>query len=52
MMRSLPAFPAFLRLATALLIAAVISACGLLSGDKDETAGWSANKLYAEAKDA
>jgi len=52
MMRSLPAFPAFLRLATALLIATVISGCGLLSGDKDETAGWSANKLYAEAKDA
>ncbi|WP_454720964.1 MULTISPECIES: outer membrane protein assembly factor BamD [Cupriavidus] len=30
----------------------MLSACGLLSDQPDETAGWSANKLYAEAKDA
>jgi outer membrane protein assembly factor BamD len=28
------------------------SGCGLLPKETDETAGWSANKLYAEAKDA
>ena len=26
--------------------------CGLLSADKDETAGWSAQRLYSEAKEA
>ncbi|TMS58717.1 outer membrane protein assembly factor BamD [Imbroritus primus] len=30
----------------------LISACGLLPDEVDETAGWSANKLYVEAKDA
>jgi outer membrane protein assembly factor BamD len=30
----------------------MLSACGLLSEQPDETAGWSANKLYSEAKDA
>ena len=30
----------------------MLSACGLLSDQPDETAGWSANKLYSEAKDA
>ncbi|MBY4897608.1 outer membrane protein assembly factor BamD [Cupriavidus sp. AU9028] len=29
-----------------------LSACGLLSEQPDETAAWSANKLYSEAKDA
>ncbi|MES2771163.1 MAG: outer membrane protein assembly factor BamD [Pseudomonadota bacterium] len=29
-----------------------LAACGLLPEVKDETAGWSANKIYAEAKDA
>ena len=33
---------------TALLLAG----CGLLSSEKDETVGWSAQKLYGEAKDA
>src|SRR5438105_9892328 len=28
-----------------------LSACGLLPEQKDETAGWSASKLYTEAKD-
>jgi len=35
-----------------LFVASLIVGCGLLPEDKDETAGWSANKLYAEAKDA
>jgi outer membrane protein assembly factor BamD len=38
-----------------LLIAAasvLLSGCGLLSKDVDETQGWSAQKLYGEAKDA
>jgi outer membrane protein assembly factor BamD len=29
-----------------------VAGCGLLSKDHDETVGWSANKLYGEAKDA
>lgn len=36
----------------ALIVAALIGGCGLLPAEKDETIGWSANKLYAEAKDA
>src|SRR5260221_7023750 len=40
----------------ALLLIAVasvlLSGCGLLSKDVDETQGWSAQKLYGEAKDA
>lgn len=36
----------------ALFLATVLSGCGLLPDQKDETSGWSANKLYAEAKDA
>lgn len=35
-----------------LFVASLIVGCGLLPEDKDETSGWSANKLYAEAKDA
>ncbi len=35
-----------------LLVAFLIAGCGLLPETKDETLGWSANKLYAEAKDA
>ena len=36
------------------LLAALLAAsgCGLLPSDSDETAGWSAQKLYGEAKDA
>jgi outer membrane protein assembly factor BamD len=55
MMRSLPAFqsfPACFRLLLALFLAALVSACGILPEGQDETAGWSASKLYAEAKDA
>jgi len=36
----------------ALLAASLIAGCGLLPDEIDETAGWSANKLYAEAKSA
>lgn len=34
------------------LFSAFLSGCGLLSEQADETRGWSANKLYAEAKTA
>ena len=53
-MRSLPAFPSFpalFRVLLALFVAAVIAGCGTTS-TYDETAGWSAGKLYSEAKDA
>ncbi|MFZ2853666.1 MAG: outer membrane protein assembly factor BamD [Rhodocyclaceae bacterium] len=36
----------------ALFLATILTGCGLLPEQKDETSGWSANKLYAEAKDA
>ena len=36
----------------ALFLALLISGCGLLPEVKDETVGWSANKLYSEAKNA
>ena len=36
----------------ALLLALFASGCGLLPEETDETAGWSANKLYSEAKGA
>ncbi|MBP8120967.1 MAG: hypothetical protein KAY04_06945, partial [Burkholderiales bacterium] len=52
MMRSVPAFATFFRLLTALMIATVVAGCGLFPESKDETVGWSANKLYAEAKEA
>lgn len=55
MMRSLAAFrpfPALFRSLIALFIAVAISACGLLPAETDQTAGWSAGKLYSEAKDA
>jgi len=35
----------------ALLLGALVAACGLLPDAADETKGWSAEKLYAEAKD-
>ena len=35
-----------------LCLAALQSGCGLLPEVKDETIDWSANKLYAEAKEA
>ena len=46
MKRSLLALLALIALALA------IAGCGLLPKDTDETAGWSAQKLYGEAKDA
>ena len=39
-------------LALLVAAAALLSGCGLLGDTKDETAGWSAQKLYGEAKDA
>ncbi|MBE2259377.1 MAG: outer membrane protein assembly factor BamD [Candidatus Accumulibacter sp.] len=36
----------------ALFLATLLAGCGLLPDAKDETIGWSANKLYAEAKSA
>ena len=36
----------------ALFLAILISGCGLLPEVKDETVGWSANKLYSSAKEA
>ena len=55
MMRSLPAFqsfPALFRVLMAVFIAAFIAGCSSLPDQIDETAGWSAGKLYGEAKDA
>jgi outer membrane protein assembly factor BamD len=36
----------------ALFLAIALSGCGLFPEVKDETSGWSANKIYAAAKDA
>ncbi|MBL8414264.1 MAG: outer membrane protein assembly factor BamD [Propionivibrio sp.] len=36
----------------ALFLASLVAGCGLFPDQKDETAGWSANKLYTEAKEA
>ena len=36
----------------ALFLASLLSGCGLLPEQKDETIGWSANKLFTEAKTA
>jgi outer membrane protein assembly factor BamD len=41
-----------LLIVAALAIATLLGGCGMLDDKKDETAGWSANKLYGEAKDA
>jgi outer membrane protein assembly factor BamD len=35
----------------AVILALLLCACGLLPETKDETSGWSADKLYTEAKD-
>ena len=54
MMRSLAAFrpfTAFFRLLTAVFAATVLAGCSLLPEQIDETAGWSAGKLYSTAKD-
>ena len=40
-----------IRHSLALLLGVLIAACGLLPGEQDETKGWSAQKLYNEAKD-
>ncbi len=54
----MPSLAAFLRRLApggaflALLVALLIGGCGLLPDQIDETAGWSANRLYSEAKEA
>jgi outer membrane protein assembly factor BamD len=40
-----------MRRSLAVILALLLSACGLLPEVKDETSGWSAEKLYSEAKD-
>jgi outer membrane protein assembly factor BamD len=47
-MRSLAVYRRFIPLVLAL----ALSACGLLPEQVDETVGWSANKIYSEAKSA
>src|SRR5262245_719392 len=39
------------RYSVAVLVGTLIAACSLLTPNNDETKGWSAQKLYAEAKD-
>jgi outer membrane protein assembly factor BamD len=41
-----------LAIIASLFLASLLAGCGLFPDAKDETIGWSANKLYAEAKDA
>ncbi|SRR5258706_1374369 len=41
-----------LALVLSLALSLFIAGCGLFSTEKDETTGWSAQKLYGEAKDA
>jgi outer membrane protein assembly factor BamD len=40
-----------IRYSLALLLGALVAACGIFPDAADETRGWSAEKLYAEAKD-
>ena len=51
MKRSLLALRAAL-LAASIAASLALGGCGLLDTNKDDTAGWSAQKLYGEAKDA
>jgi len=41
-----------LAIIASLLLASLLAGCGLFPDAKDETIGWSANKLYSEAKEA
>ncbi|WP_240494499.1 outer membrane protein assembly factor BamD [Azonexus hydrophilus] len=55
MMRSLPAFqsfPAYLRTLLAVFAIAIFAGCSSNPTEHDETAGWSAGRLYAAAKEA
>ena len=40
-----------IRHSLALLLGVLVAACGAFSADSDETKGWSAQKLYSEAKE-
>ena len=44
--------PRLLAVAALLAVALITAGCSGLDDKKDETVGWSANKLYSEAKDA
>lgn len=50
-MRSVPG-RSLTRILALLSLCGALTACGLLPEVKDETASWSANKLYTEARDA
>jgi outer membrane protein assembly factor BamD len=52
MTRSVAAFRPFFRLLALLSLATVLTGCGMFGDPKDETANWSASRLYSEAKDA
>ncbi|NJD24240.1 MAG: outer membrane protein assembly factor BamD [Betaproteobacteria bacterium] len=52
MTRSVAAFRPFFRLLALLSMAAALAGCGMFGDPKDETANWSASRLYSEAKDA
>lgn len=55
MMRSLPAFASFsavLRTIFAVLLVSALAGCSTMGTEQDETSGWSAGRLYAEAKEA
>ncbi|MEF8729787.1 MAG: outer membrane protein assembly factor BamD [Accumulibacter sp.] len=41
-----------LAIIASLFLASLLAGCGLFPESKDETIGWSANKLYSEAKEA
>lgn len=54
-MRSLAGFPGFTalsRLLMAFFVVAFVAGCGSLGETQDETVGWSAGRLYSEAKEA
>lgn len=52
MMRSVAGIQPFFRLLAALFMAATLAGCGIFDSKTDATAGWSANKLYTEAREA
>ena len=48
----LPSLLPRLLVVAALALSALVSGCSMVADNKDETVGWSANKLYGEAKAA
>jgi outer membrane protein assembly factor BamD len=49
---SFPQLSALLRLLSILALCCAAAGCGMFKDAQDETAGWSAQQLYSEAKDA